>query len=92
MSTITHYDTLGGLLRRRRGGLSYAKAAQQMHVTPRMYKMWEDDYAHPNVDKADLIAQWAGVSRYRVLALMDVLTDEEARALEGALGGYLLAA
>jgi hypothetical protein len=88
MSSITDYRSLGGLLQHRRGDLSYAKAARQLHVTPRMFKMWEDDYAHPDIDKADRIADWSGVSRYRVLALMDVLTDEEADVLEGALGGY----
>jgi len=84
----TTYRTLGDLLRQRRGNMSLRKAGQQLGLTDRTYKMWEDDYAHPDVDKADRIAEWTGVSRYRVLALMDVLTDQEADVLEGALGGY----
>ena len=91
-NNVTGYRTLGELLRHRRGAMSLRQAARQLGLTDRMYKMWEDDYAHPDVDKADRIADWTGVSRYRVLALMDVLTDDEAGALEEALGGYLLAA
>lgn len=84
----THHRSLGALLAQTRGELSYRQAADQLAITPRMFKMWEDDYAHPDVDKAERIAGWTGVSRYRVLALMDVLTDEEADVLEASLGGY----
>lgn len=87
--TTTQGTTLPQLLTEARGDRSYKQAADDLGITDRMYKQWETGYARPGPDRADMIAEFTGVHRADILAMLGVIWPEEAELLKShdAKGG-----
>lgn len=72
-----------------RQGLPKTEAAKRLGCAELTYSQWAKGYWKPSVSRpgqVDRIAEFTGLSRFKVLALLDVLTPAEVKRCERKTG------